>query len=130
MNPKWRVLAKLWTCSTQIPVRVETSESVKIFWLDFTVTMALLLGYREVEPEDFHRFGSFHSDGNLRRACPQFRQDAPLGIHCPGRRSRRDQRGSVALYPFRPDGHRDSIPEVHPLRRQPSSTKIEMFMAF
>src|SRR6266568_2731475 len=44
MNPKWRVLAKLWTCSTQIPVRVETSESVKIFWLDFTVTMALLLG--------------------------------------------------------------------------------------
>src|SRR5437016_8906761 len=44
MNPKWRVVAKLWTCSTQIPVRVETSESVKIFWLDFTVTMALLLG--------------------------------------------------------------------------------------
>jgi hypothetical protein len=26
--------------STQIPVRLATSESVKIFWLDFTVTMS------------------------------------------------------------------------------------------
>src|SRR5215467_1206547 len=40
MNPKWRLLAKLWTCSTQMPVSVATSESVNIFWLDFTVTMA------------------------------------------------------------------------------------------
>src|SRR5437879_6273186 len=43
MNPKWRLFAKLCTCSTQIPVKLATSESVKIFWLDFTVTMARLL---------------------------------------------------------------------------------------
>src|SRR5437016_10954773 len=43
MKPKWRLFAKLCTCSTQIPVKLATSESVKIFWLDFTVTMAQLL---------------------------------------------------------------------------------------
>src|SRR5260370_1094172 len=43
MNPKWRLFAKLCTCSTHIPVKLATSESVKIFWLDFTVTMARLL---------------------------------------------------------------------------------------
>src|SRR2546430_4252171 len=43
MKPKWRLFAKLCTCSTQIPVKLATSESVKIFWLDFTVTMARLL---------------------------------------------------------------------------------------
>src|SRR5262249_15427763 len=43
MNPRWRLLAKLWMWSTQIPVKLATSESVKIFWLDFTVTMVLLL---------------------------------------------------------------------------------------
>src|SRR5260370_268475 len=43
MKPKCRLFAKLCTCSTQIPVRLATSESVKIFWLDFTVTMARLL---------------------------------------------------------------------------------------
>src|ERR1700761_8614754 len=41
MKPKWRFLAKLCRWSTQIPVSVATSESVKIFWLAFTVTMAL-----------------------------------------------------------------------------------------
>src|SRR5271163_1316210 len=30
-------------CSTQIPVRLAISASVKIFWLDLTVIMALLL---------------------------------------------------------------------------------------
>jgi hypothetical protein len=29
--------------STQMPVKLATSESVNIFWLDLTVTMALLL---------------------------------------------------------------------------------------
>src|SRR5258707_11866624 len=43
LNLKWRLFAKLCTCSTQIPVKLATSESVKIFWLDFTVTMARLL---------------------------------------------------------------------------------------
>src|SRR5437667_7277325 len=43
IKPRWRLLAKLCTCSTQIPVKLATSESVKIFWLDFTVTMARLL---------------------------------------------------------------------------------------
>src|SRR5260370_22527692 len=43
MNPKWLLFAKLCTCSTHIPVKLATSESVKIFWLDFTVTMARLL---------------------------------------------------------------------------------------
>src|SRR5258708_10764456 len=65
MNPKWRLFAKLCTCSTHIPVKLATSESVKIFWLDFTVTMARLLcsapkllhAYSEVEPKDLHRFG-------------------------------------------------------------------------
>src|SRR5216684_960568 len=46
MKPKWRRLAKLCTCSTQMPVKVATSESVKIFWLDFTVTMAPSLLFR------------------------------------------------------------------------------------
>src|SRR6266704_6239747 len=41
IKPRWRLLAKLWTCSTQMPVKLATSESVKIFWLDFTVTIAL-----------------------------------------------------------------------------------------
>src|SRR5260370_721158 len=43
MNPKWRLFAKLCTCSTQIPVKLATSESVTLFRLDFTVTMARLL---------------------------------------------------------------------------------------
>src|SRR5258708_13285373 len=43
MNPQWRLFPKLCTCSTHIPVKLATSESVKIFWLDFTVTMARLL---------------------------------------------------------------------------------------
>src|SRR5215470_2565828 len=51
MKPTWRLFAKLCTCSTQIPVRLATSESVKIFWLDFTVTMARLL---EFTPNLFH----------------------------------------------------------------------------
>src|SRR5689334_4348943 len=41
MNPKWRLFAKLRRWSTQIPVRVATSESVNIFWLALTVTTAL-----------------------------------------------------------------------------------------
>src|SRR6267143_2807162 len=74
-------------------------------------------GYREVEPEDLHRFRGRQLDGDLRRACAQFCEEPPFGLHRAGSGSRGHQRGSVAVYPFRPDGIGDAVSEVHALRR-------------
>src|SRR6267378_1109900 len=41
MKPRWRAFARPCRCSTQIPVRVATSVSIKIFWLDLTLIIPL-----------------------------------------------------------------------------------------
>ena len=73
-------------------------------------------GYREVEPKDLHRFGSCQLDGDLRRACAQFCEEPPFGVHRAGSGSGRHQRRSVAVYTFGSDGIGDLVSEVHALK--------------
>jgi hypothetical protein len=73
------------------------------------------LGYRKIEPEDIHRFGSGKLDRDLRRAYPEFCEEPSPRVHRARRRGSGIERRPMAIYALGFDSAGDVVSKMHAL---------------